>query len=379
MTVRAAIIGLGRWGRSLVNAVHGKTDAIKFTAAYTRTRASAEDYCREKNIPLLDRFEDALANPNIDAVVLATPHSLHAEQVMAAAVAGKHIHVEKPLTLDRPSAEAAVAAAKRAGIVLAVGFNRRFHPSVVEIRKRLAGGQLGQVMSMVGAHTTSTGQFIPADNWRAQPDEAPGGAITAVGVHSIDHMIEFAGEVADVLVTTGRYIAGPSDDTTNIMLRFKSGATGLLFCSVATATTLSFTLFGTKGLAEFSKPNLARFRFVPVSTVAPTGPVTAPPDEIIETPAFDTLNAELVEFARCIDGKRPYPVAIDQVLHGMAVFDAVVRSGKSGQDRKGRMRKRHGKTDHHGGRRLAHLLSAQQSIARRRRTSPAARSNTSTR
>lgn len=332
MTVRAAIIGLGRWGRSLVNAVHDKTDAIKFVAAYTRTRASAEDFCRDKNIPLLDRFEDALANPNIDAVVLATPHSQHAEQVMAAAVAGKHIHVEKPLTLDRPSAEAAVAAAKRAGTVLAVGFNRRFHPSVVEIRKRLADGRLGQVMSMVGAHTTSTGQFIAADNWRAQPDEAPGGAITAVGVHSIDHMIEFAGEVADVLVTTGRYITGsPSDDTTNIMLRFANGATGLLFCSVATATTLSFTVFGTKGLAEFSKPNLAQFRFVPISTAAPSGPVTAPPDEIIESPVFDTLNAELVEFGRCIAEKRPYPVAIDQVLHGMAVFDAIVRSGKSGK------------------------------------------------
>lgn len=331
MTVRAAIIGLGRWGRSLVGAVHGKTDAIRFTAAYTRTRSSAEDFCREKNIPLLARFEDALADPNIDAVVLATPHSLHAEQVMAAAVAGKHVHVEKPLTLDRPSAEAAVAAAKRAGIVLAVGFNRRFHPSVVEIRKRLAGGQLGQVMSMVATHTTSTGQFIAADNWRAQPDEAPGGALTAVGVHSIDHMIEFGGEVRDVLCTTARYIPGPTaDDTTNIMLRFKNGATGLLFCSVATATTLSFTLFGTRGLAEFSRPNLARFRFTPVSTVAPTGPVTAPPDEIIESTAFDTLNAELIEFARCIEGKRPYLVAIDQVLHGMSVFDAVVRSGKSG-------------------------------------------------
>ena len=150
-------------------------------------------------------------------------------------------------------------------------------------------------------------------------------------MHSIDHMIEFGGLVRDVLCTTGRYIPGPSDDTTNVMLRFQSGATGLLFCSVATATTLSFTLFGTKGLAEFSKPNLARFRFVPVSTVAPTGPVTAPPDEIIESPAFDMLNAELVEFARCIEQKKPYPVAIDQVLHGMAVFDAVVRSGKSGQ------------------------------------------------
>ena len=145
-------------------------------------------------------------------------------------------------------------------------------------------------------------------------------------------MIEFGGQVRDVLCTTGRYIPGPSDDTTNIMLRFESGATGLLFCSVATATTLSFTLFGSKGLAEFSKPNLARFRFVPISTVAPTGPVTAPPDEIIETPAFDMLNAELVEFGRCIAGKSaPTRSPIDQVLHGMAVFDAVVRSGKSGK------------------------------------------------
>jgi predicted dehydrogenase len=113
------------------------------------------------------------------------------------------------------------------------------------------------------------------------------------------------------------------------MLRFRNGPTGLLFCSVATATTLSFTLFGTKGLAEFSKPNLSRFRFVPVSTVAPTGPVTAPPDEIIDSEGFDTLNAELVAFGHSIAGKTPYPVAIDQVLHGMSVFDAVVRSAKS--------------------------------------------------
>ncbi|MBM3526627.1 MAG: Gfo/Idh/MocA family oxidoreductase [Alphaproteobacteria bacterium] len=330
--VRAAIVGLGRWGRSLVNAVHGKTDAIRFTAAYTRTRASAEDFCREKGIPMLARFEDVLASRDIDAVVLATPHSRHAEQVMAAAAAGKHIHVEKPLTLDRPSAEAAVAAARRAGIVLAVGFNRRFHPCVVEVRNRLHDGRLGEVMSIVGQHTTSTAQFVPFDNWRAQPDEAPGGAITAVGVHSIDHMIEFAGKVRDVLVSTGRYIkGGPSDDTTNIMLRFESGATGLLFCSVATATTFSLSVFGTKGLAEISRPNLQHFRFVPVSTVAPTGPVTAPPDEIVEHPTFDMLNAELIEFARCIEAKRPYPVAIDEVLHGMAVFDAVVKSAKSGQ------------------------------------------------
>jgi predicted dehydrogenase len=329
--VRAAIIGLGRWGRSLVNAVQDRSSDIQFVAAYTRTRAGAEEFCREKNILLASSYDEILASSDIDAVVLATPHSQHAEQVAQAAAAGKHIHVQKPLTLDLPSANVAVNAARRAGVLLAVGFNRRFHPSVVEMRKRLADGTLGRVMALVGQHTTSTAQFISADNWRAQPDEAPGGAITAVGVHSIDHMIEFAGRVRDVLCTTSRYVPGPSDDTSSITLRFENGATGLLFCSVATATTFSFTLYGSKGLAEISRPNLACFRFVPTSTVAPTGPVTAPPDEIIEHPSFDMLHTEMNEFGRAIARKHPYPVPIDQILHGMEVFDAVVRSSKSGK------------------------------------------------
>jgi predicted dehydrogenase len=331
MTVRAAIIGLGRWGRSLVNAVQGKSGDVQFAAAYTRTRAGAEEFCREKNIPLRDSYADILSDKTIDAVVLATPHSQHAAQAMQAAAAGKHIHVQKPLALDLASATAIVEAARKAGVTLAVGFNRRFHPSIVEIRRRIADGRLGQVMAMVAQHTTSTQQFIPADNWRIQPDEAPGGAITAVGVHSIDHMIEFAGRVRDVLCVTKCYIPGPSDDTSSVMLRFESGATGLLFCSVATATSFSFTLYGSNGLAEISRPNLARLRLVPISTVAPTGPVTAPPDEIVEHPAFDMLHAEMNEFARCIAEKRPYPTPIEQVLHGMAVFDAVVRSATSGK------------------------------------------------
>jgi predicted dehydrogenase len=327
--IRAAIVGLGRWGRSLVTSVQGKSDDICFVVAHTRTRAAAEEFCREKGVPLADSYEQILADPDVDAVVLATPHSQHEQQVLQAAAAGKHIHVEKPITLDRASADAAVAATRKAGVVLAVGYCRRFHPSVVEVRHRLKEGRLGNVVSMVAQHTTSTGQFIPPDNWRAAPEEAPGGALTAVGVHSLDHMIEFAGQVRDVRCVTARHFSGPSDDTTTVMLQFESGTTGLMFCSVATATNFSFTLYGSKGLAEISKPNLQTFRFVPASTQAPTGPVSAPPDEISEHAGFDMLNAELIAFARCIRDKTPYPVPIDDVLHGMSVFDAIVESARS--------------------------------------------------
>jgi predicted dehydrogenase len=327
--IHAAIVGLGRWGRSLVNAVQDSAD-IRFVVAHTRTRAKAEEFCQSKGVPLVDSFDAILADPNVDAVVLATPHSQHEEQIKRAAATGKHVHVEKPITLDYPTAKSAIEATRRAGVMLAVGFCRRFHPSVGEVRQRLRDGRLGNLVGMVGQHTTSSSTFIPAENWRADPDEAPAGAMTAVGLHSLDHMIEFAGRVRDVQCITARHGGGRADDTTTLVLRFESGVTGTLFCSVATATSFSFSTYGTKGMAEISGAALQRVRLVPLSEHAPVGPVTAPPDQFIEHPGFNMLKAELLEFARCIRDKRPYPVDIEEVLHGMAVFDAAKRSAKSG-------------------------------------------------
>jgi predicted dehydrogenase len=329
--IRAAIIGLGRWGRSLVNSVHGTTDDIRFVAGHTRTRAKAEEFCREKDVRLVDDFTAILSDPAIDAVVLATPHSQHAAQIAQAAAAGKHVLVEKPITLDHATAVVAVEAARKAGVVLAVGYCRRFHPSFVEIRDRLHDGRLGKIVAIVAQHTTSTQSFIAADNWRADPDEAPAGAMTAVGLHALDLMIEFAGRVRDVQCITGVHSEGPADDTTTVLMRFASGATGAIFCSVATATNFSFAAYGSKGLAEVRGASLQQFRFVPMSTQAPSGPVLAPPDETIEHADFNMLRAELVEFARSIRDKRPYPISIDDVLHGMAVFDAAVESAKTGR------------------------------------------------
>jgi len=332
--IRAGIVGLGRWGRALVDAVAGKScnssDDIRFVRAMTRTRRDAEEFCRERHIALVDRYEEILSAADIDAIVLATPHSQHETQALAAIAAGKHVFVEKPLTLDLNSAMVVADAARQAGLVLAVGLARRFHPSVAELRRRARDGRLGAIVAMVAQHTTSTAQFIAPDNWRASVEEAPGGAFTAVGVHALDHMIEFAGRVGDVRCITARNYPGPSDDTTTIMLRFDSGATGLLFCSVATATNFAFTAYGTKGLAEISRPDLSHFRFAPAATTAPTGVVPAPPDEMLKFPGFDMLHAEMTAFARAIRDGTPYPVPIDDVLHGMAVFDAVVESAKRG-------------------------------------------------
>jgi predicted dehydrogenase len=335
--IRAAIVGLGRWGRALVSAAAGEAGSkpdsdLQFVLGTTRTRKSAEAFCRERQITLVDSYDEILRDPDIDAVVLATPHSQHQAQALAAIAARKHVFVEKPLTLDLASARAVADAAHRSGLILAVGLTRRFHPSIGELRARVADGRLGNVTALVAQHTTSTAQFIAADNWRAAAEEAPGGAFTAVGVHALDHMIEFAGRVRDVRAITARNYPGPSDDTTTVMLRFANGATGLIFCSVATATNFAFSAYGTQGLAEITRADLSRFRFAPASTAAPTGLVIAPPDEILEFPGFDMLHAQMNAFARAIRDGNPYPVPMTDVLHGMAVLDAIVESAKRSGD-----------------------------------------------
>ena len=341
MTVRAAIIGLGRWGRSLVNAVHGKTDAIKFVAACTRTRASAEEFCRERGIPMLARFEDALASPDIDAVVLGTPAQQHMpSRLWPPAVAGKHVHVEEPLTLDRPSAEAAATAAKRAGVVLAVGFNRRFHPSAVEIRKRIAD-RPNWHGDVDGRRNTPPRprSSIAFDNWRAQPDQAPGGALTAVGVHSIDHMVEFGGRVRDVLP------APPG-----AMCRGRPTTPPMSCCGSRTGATGPAVLLGCdRDHAEFHAVRQQRPGGVLAAEPRPL-PLCADLDRGAERTGDRAARRDHrdagVRHAQRRAGRirrlhrrhqSPYPVVIDQVLHGMAVFDAVVRSAKSRADREGRV------------------------------------------
>src|SRR2546423_7292542 len=140
--IRAAIVGIGRWGRTLVGSVQGKSGAIRFTAGHNRTRAHAEAFCAEHGLKLADSLDAILADPAIDAVVFATPHSEHGAQVEAAAAAGKHVFMEKPFTLDHASAARAIDAAGRAGIVLGVAYPRRFHPNMRELKARIDDGRL---------------------------------------------------------------------------------------------------------------------------------------------------------------------------------------------------------------------------------------------
>src|SRR5690349_19205641 len=141
--IKAGIVGLGWWGKTLVESAEN-SDAIKFVAGTTRTITPAvEALAKPQGLPRAASYDNMLHHAGVDAVVLATPHSMHATQVMAAAAAGKHVYCEKPFTLTEREAEDAVAAVRKAGVTLAVGYNRRFHPEMTKLREMIGGGELG--------------------------------------------------------------------------------------------------------------------------------------------------------------------------------------------------------------------------------------------
>src|SRR5579872_2294016 len=140
--IRCAIAGLGRWGRSLVEAAKANP-RLKIARAVEADLERAHGFCDERGIELTGSFDAILADDAIDAILLATPHSLHRAQVIAAAAARKQVFCEKPLALSCADAKAMFEACRDAKVMLAVGHNRRFWPSMRALRDITAGGELG--------------------------------------------------------------------------------------------------------------------------------------------------------------------------------------------------------------------------------------------
>ena len=325
--IRAAIVGLGRWGKNLVNSTADST-ALRFIWANTRTRQTAEAFCREKSLHWTSDLDEILSDPAIDAVVFATPHSQHPDQVRRAAAAGKHVFVEKPFALTLAEADDMLAAAERAGIVLAVGFNRRFHPSMIRLREAVRSGRFGSIVTISAEQTALHGLELTETAWRAQPNEAPGGAMTAIGVHLVDGMIDLLGPVVSVFAKVGRRAAGVADDTTDVLLTFGNGASGHVFCSTVATPHYRMALYGSGGFGEILGHPMSTFRFVASLSGEAFG---AAVPEVFETKGFNMLTAELEAFAASVEAGCPFSTPLSEIRHGVAVFEAILRSAASGK------------------------------------------------
>lgn len=330
--ISAAIVGLGRWGQNLVNSVQGKSDVIRFVAGATRTVAKAEAYARAKGFPLYDSYEKALADPKVDAVVLATPNTQHAAQIVAAAKAGKHVFTEKPLALTAKSAHAAVRACAKARVTLGVGYNWRFQPALREIKRMLDDGQLGKLLHMEGNFCGPSVYRFSKGDWRQARDEGPAGGMTGRGVHVVDAFLYLAGRIELVHAQSSRRVLNYGlDDTTSMLFRFEGGATGYLGTVIATAETWRMQIFGSKGWVEVSDVEHLTTWQMKVCYVDPAQLHVHHKPQLLSFPELSTERAELEHFGRAAMERRPLAVAGGDEVHGVAVLEAILKSAKAGK------------------------------------------------
>jgi predicted dehydrogenase len=315
--IRAAIVGLGRWGRNLVEASLGH-ERLKIVRAVEPDIKAAQGFCAQHHLELTASLDAVLVDHAIDAVLLATPHSLHPAQVIACAALRKQVFCEKPLALTHADAVRMFGACRQAGMVLAVGHNRRFWPSMRALRDMVASGELGIILHIEGHNSNENSQAITA-GWRLSPEESPGGGLTGAGLHVLDAFVSMLGPARRVYAQLNPREQGPPPlDTAVMTLEFVNGVTGSLATVRATPRYWRVHVFGTKGSAEVLDERSMILR------------KTGGDPQRTTYPAIDVLRAELDAFADAIGKKAPFPVPEAEVLATLSAFEAALQSMTSG-------------------------------------------------
>jgi len=266
---------------------------------------------------------NVLNDDTIDALVIATPHTQHFDQLMAAANAGKHVYCEKPWTLDGGQASRSLRALSDAGLKVAIGHNRRFAPNTQAMKKLLLNGDLGAPIH-IDAHFNAN--LVPNEGmWRDNRGESPAGGMTSLGIHALDMFIHLFGPIGDVNVQSKRVASAIDiDDTTLVRMNFENGCTGHLTTISATNLLWRVSAFCTGGWAELRDQDKLEVSSIANGTTAQTYPG-------YEYPALATIQAALEAFATDVSGGQAFPIPAAEIEHATKALAAIVLSAVTGE------------------------------------------------
>jgi predicted dehydrogenase len=317
--INAAMVGLGRWGQTVLGSIQGKSERLRIVHGVTKEPELARELAGKHGFRLSTDLKDAIADPQVQAILLATPHSLHVEQVCMVAGAGKPVWCEKPLALTRAEAERAVAAVRLARVSLGSGNNKRCFASMRELKRAVDSGEIGKVLHIEGHYSNEHSTRV-AGGWRDDPAESPGAGMTGAGLHVLDAFVNLAGPIVyvDARSVTKKPPPDPRD-VVAVLVEFAGGATGVMGTVRAAPMFWRCHVFGTEGSAEA--------RGEDTLTVAKI----AGPTEERTYPHVDSLRTLLEAFADAVEGKAPFPVKPEQMLDVIGAFEAVIASLASGE------------------------------------------------
>jgi predicted dehydrogenase len=326
--VGVALIGMGWWGKKMLNVLGAAPSDIRVVRAVEPNVETASAICAEKGVTLSANYADALADPEVEAVVLATPHALHGGQIEAAVAAGKHVFCEKPLALNKAGAEKSVRLCRDAGLVLGMGHERRWEPPIAELLAQADAGDLGRIHQIEGNFSHDRFLALDRNNWRLKADQAPAAGMTATGIHLLDLSVRLLGPAESVWCICERLSSDlPQGDTVAAYVKFQGGGTSYISASLANPFISRFAVYGSKRWIEIrDKAHVEAPDGWIVTSAKEGGPIMS-----AEVPPAEPVKDNLVSFARAVRGVERYPITADQLVNNIALLEAVFASAKSGK------------------------------------------------
>jgi predicted dehydrogenase len=320
-----AVIGLGWWGRVIVPLL--KDSAKLQVVLGVDSLPAAAEFAQKQGIAFEAKFEKALKHPDVQAVVLCTPHSQHTEQVVKAALAKKHVFCEKPLSMSRADVLKAVKACNDNKVALAVGHEKRFEPPIQEVVRTARSGELGSLLQIEANFSQNKFLLLPDDNWRMSGKEAPAGPMTATGIHLLDLAVGLMGPAERVYASVRQLGSQLSNgDTLAVLVNHQSGGHSLISAMLATPFDGRFAVYGSLGWME------VRDKAHPE---APEGWTLTRcrrggQRESRDYKPANAVLANLEAFADAAAGRAPYPVPQEEMIANVSALEAVFRSAASG-------------------------------------------------
>jgi len=322
-SLNAAVIGLGWWGRQIVESLSG-SGLVRVTVGVDPDTV-AQPFAENHGLRYMSGLEETL-DSDVDAVIIATPHKLHEQQVLEAAEAGKHAFCEKPLALDPVAARRMVEACRSRNLVLGVGHERRFESALEAIVAMVDGGELGTLLHVDCNWSHDLFTRSQKTSWRQDPAQAPAGTLTALGIHLTDWLISVCGPIAEVrALTADRSERYPGDDVVTIQFRFVAGTTGVITNLAATPFHSRISVFGDRAWVEARENSN-------VDVPEPATLTWRAQDWETHTRTFaatNTVRANLDQWAVAALGDGDYRFTHEQLIHNVEVLDAIVRSASA--------------------------------------------------
>lgn len=319
--LKVACLGMGWWSDVLADAIQ-RSGKLKIVSCYSRSQEKREKFAARYGCTAAPSYDAILGDRNVEAIINTTPNATHLETTRAAAAAGKHVFLDKPIANTIEDARALTEACRKAKVVLALGYQRRRESHFRLVRKEIDEGRFGTLVNAEANISRDRLGKIDLSSWRYTAEGMPGGVMLQIGIHYTDVLEYLLGPVKAV---SGRFVRlvlpGDNPDVASLILEHENGAQSTLNASYASASEYYLmNVYGKEASAYYDMHSGLR--------LLRRGTDTA---NKVQCSKNDTIAEELEEFARAVRGECEPEMDGERSTASLAVILAGIRSAKEGR------------------------------------------------